>query len=293
MIEHLTLLFLDGIFVTTISEPIIAIILVAVGFAIGIAIGMSGIGAPMLFPILILLGMPPQAVVGTNLAFLAFTRIFTATNHAKNHHVDWKALAIMIIPIVPSMFLGKIIWEYVEKTQGSQVLDDMIFLLLGIIFMGLTFYLIKFHVLKKDFEHLDFISRDKSSMDSSHKQSKRNPIIWLITGGPISLIYQISGLGAVSMMLPVLVKTLHSPKIAAGTMALFGVFAAFVGTTLHYSMDTISFESLLFLLAGSIPGSIIGVKLVDKISARKLLFVFSLIIFFSGIFLLGKAIMSL
>lgn len=293
MIENLTLLFFEGIFSTTISEPVIAIILLIVGFSIGIAIGISGIGAPMLFPVLILLGMPAQAVVGTSIAFLAFTRISAATIHAKNHNVNWKALGIMIIPVPPSMFLGKIIWEHVETTQGSQVLDNMIFLILGIIFMGLTLYLIKFHVLKKDFEHLDFIAKENQLSQKSESKSKKNIITWLISGGPISLIYQISGLGAVSMMLPVLVKTLHSPKLAAGTMALFGIVAAFVGTALHYSMNTISFTPLLLLLIGSIPGSILGVKLVDKISTRKLILVFSLIIFSSGIFLLSKATLLL
>lgn len=288
MIEIFSL-FLDGEFVSVISEPVIALILIIVGFSIGVSIGISGIGAPMLFPVLILLGMPAQAVVGTSIAFLAFTRISAATIHAKNHNVNWRALSIMIIPVPPSMFLGKIIWEHVETTHGSQVLDNMILLLLGIIFMGLTLYLIKFHILKKDFEHLDFISKENSLSHKPENKSKKNIITWIISGGPISLIYQISGLGAASMMLPVLVKTLHSPKITAGTLALFGIVTAFVGTILHYSMDTISITSLLLLLVGSIPGAILGVRLVDKISTRKLILVFSLIIFSSGLFLLNKA----
>jgi len=232
--------------------------------------------------------MPAQAVVGTSIAFLAFTRISAATIHAKNHNVNWKAVAIMIIPVPPSMFLGKIIWEHVETAHGSQALDNMIFLLLGLIFMGLTLYLIKFHVLKKDFEHLDFVSKENHSSKPSNT-SKKNIIVWIISGGPISLIYQISGLGAASMMLPVLVKTLHSPKTAAGTMALFGIVTAFVGTSLHYSMNTISFMPLLMLLIGSVPGTILGVKLVNKISSRKLIIIFSMIIFSSGIFLLSKS----
>jgi hypothetical protein len=265
-------------------------ILPAIGFLIGIAIGISGIGAPMLFPALVFLGLPPQLVVGTDLAFLAFTRAFASSLHAKEKNIDWKSFVFLIIPVIPAMILGKLVWDAIKINFGSEVLDGVILLLLGLVFLGVSFHLVKFHLLGNYFEPFTVPRGEKKSNQIEPKpiHTRKNKLIWIFTAGPISFVYQISGLGAASIMLPVLVKTLRSPKLAAGTMGIYGLVAASFGTVLHYSMDNIPFLVVAFLLIGSIPGVLLGVRWVSIISPRKLITIFAGLIFMGGVFLLIK-----
>jgi len=61
-----------------------------------------------------------------------------------------------------------------------------------------------------------------------------------------------------------------------------------VGTILHYNMGNVPIYLVLFLLIGSIPGVFLGVKLASKISPRKMIAAFSLIILVAAIFLINR-----
>ena len=76
--------------------------------------------------------------------------------------------------------------------------------------------------------------------------------------------------------------------VSVGTSVLFGVAISAVGTILHYNIGNVSITLVLFLLIGSIPGVFLGVKLTSKISPRKLITVFSMIILVAAIFLLSR-----
>jgi len=265
-------------------------ILPVIGFLVGVAIGISGIGAPMLFPALVFLGLPPHLVVGTDLAFLAFTRVFASSLHARKKNIDWKSFVFLILPVVPAMLLGKMVWDSIKINFGSEALDSLILLVLGLIFLGISLHLVKSNLLASSPKSFTAAEKDKKSDHDGSKpiHTRKNKLVWVFTAAPISFIYQISGLGAASMMLPVLVKTIRSPKLAAGTMGIYSLIAASFGMLLHYSMDNIPFVVVALLLVGSIPGVLFGVRWVTVISPKKLVAIFAVLIFLGGVFLLIK-----
>ncbi len=62
------------------------------GFAVGILIGLTGVGGGSLMtPLLILLfGLHPSTAVGTDLLFAATTKTAGTLVHGINHTIDWR-----------------------------------------------------------------------------------------------------------------------------------------------------------------------------------------------------------
>lgn len=266
-----------------ISDPSFAIGLILIGLMVGIAIGLSGLGgAPLLLPPLIIIGIPPQLVIGVNLAFIFVTKLFASILHSKEQNINWKALGFLLVPVVPVMLFASWIWTGIKDNYGSDILDTVILLLLGILLLGTSLYMFKNNVLKK-------LNND-NSVSPHHNFTRGEKTTFLGTSSVISFITQIASSGAGALILPILVKKCHCPpKHVAGTSVLFGVAISAVGTILHYNMGNIPFLLVLFLLIGSIPGVFLGVKLTSKISSKKLITIFSVIILIASVFLISRA----
>ena len=267
-----------------VSDPTFAIGLILIGLMVGIAIGLSGLGgAPLLLPSLVLIGIPPQIVIGADLAFIFGTKLFASILHGKERNINWKALVFLLIPVVPVMLFASWVWTGIKENYGSDILDTVILLLLGTILIGISLYMIKNNVLKKN--NLNVISE----YSTPSKFTRGEKTTFLGASSIISFITQITATGAGAMTLPLLIKKCHCPpKHVAGTSVLFGVAISAVGTILHYNMGNVPFLLVLFLLIGSIPGVFLGVKLTSKISPRKLIATFSIIILIAAIFLLNR-----
>jgi uncharacterized membrane protein YfcA len=263
-------------------DPTTVGILILIGLVVGIAIGLSGLGgAPLLLPPLILIGIPPQLVIGANLAFIFGTKLFASVLHSKEHNINWKALGFLLIPVVPVMLLASWVWTGVKNNYGSDILDTVILLMLGILLLGTSLYMIKNNVLKK--------SNDDKGFLIHHNFTLGEKITFLGTSSVISFITQIASSGAGAMMLPVLVKKCNCPpKHVAGTSVLFGVAISAVGMILHFNLGNVPIFLVIFLLIGSIPGVFLGVRLISKISPRKLIATFSVIILVAAIFLINR-----
>jgi uncharacterized membrane protein YfcA len=114
------------------ADPIFIMILVALGFVVGTAIGASGIGgATLIVPSLIFLGVSPQAMVGASLFFNFFTNIFGTALYIKKRNISWRAFVYIMITVIPSVFLASWIWIYIGTNYGSKVLDLFILLPVG------------------------------------------------------------------------------------------------------------------------------------------------------------------
>ena len=139
------------------SDPLIVGILILIGLVVGMAIGLSGLGgAPLLLPPLILIGIPPQLVIGANLAFIFGTKLFASVLHSKENNINWKALGFLLIPVVPVMLLASWVWTEIKDNYGSDVLDTAILLILGILLLATSLYMIKNNVLKQSRDNAEF-----------------------------------------------------------------------------------------------------------------------------------------
>src|SRR6202048_2647115 len=74
------------------------------GFAVGVLVGMTGVGGGSLMtPLLILLfGVHPTTAVGTDLLFAASTKVTGTIVHAAARTVDWILVGLLAIGSVPA-----------------------------------------------------------------------------------------------------------------------------------------------------------------------------------------------
>src|SRR5690349_21496109 len=74
------------------------------GFAVGVLVGMTGVGGGSLMtPLLILLfGIHPATAVGTDLLFAASTKTVGSAVHAAARTIDWMVVGLLAAGSVPA-----------------------------------------------------------------------------------------------------------------------------------------------------------------------------------------------
>src|SRR5260370_42276458 len=74
-----------------------------------------------------------------------------------------------------------------------------------------------------------------------------------------------------------------APAQVIGTDLVFGLVLAIIGSAVHWSLGTISTPVLLQLLAGGVPGVIVGCLLARRVPAQKLKAVVAAVAIFAGL----------
>jgi uncharacterized membrane protein YfcA len=259
-------------------------ILVALGFAVGMAIGASGIGgASLIVPSLIFLGISPQAMVGASLFFNFFTNILGTALYIKKRNISWRALVYIMISVIPSILLASWIWVYIGTNYGSKVLDLFILLPIGTLLAVVGGLMISRHLKKKR-----RLGQEDQKMDLRTNFSTSDKGTLMCMGGLVTFIIQISSVGAGAILVPVLLRVVRSPKHVAGTSVTFGLVVSFIGALLHYTFGNVPIFHVVFLLVGSMPGVLLGVRIASTISPRKLSLIFAILILASGLLVLNR-----
>src|SRR5579872_2988548 len=85
----------------------------------------------------------------------------------------------------------------------------------------------------------------------------------ILVGFVVGVLIGLTGVGGGVLLLPVLIFGLRVPAIVAvGSDALFNFFTKIPAGLLHLKKGTVRRKVVLALAAGSIPGSIAGVRLL-------------------------------
>jgi hypothetical protein len=74
-----------------------------------------------------------------------------------------------------------------------------------------------------------------------------------------------------------------APAQVVGTDIVFGLVLAIIGSAVHWTFGTISLPILLQLLAGGIPGVVLGCLLARKVPAHKLKAVVATVAILAGL----------
>jgi uncharacterized membrane protein YfcA len=96
--------------------------LAAVGFVVGLLGGFFGVGGGFLAgPMMFLIGVPMNFVVGTDLAHMTGKSIVAARRHRALGHVDVRLGLLMVLGTIPGIELGARIIEGLESTGSIDV----------------------------------------------------------------------------------------------------------------------------------------------------------------------------
>src|SRR6516164_5433428 len=91
------------------------------GFAVGLLVGMTGVGGGSLMtPLLILLfGVHPATAVGTDLIFAGSTKTVGTVVHAAARTVDWVLVALLAVGSVPATVATIVVLSHFDLQSAA------------------------------------------------------------------------------------------------------------------------------------------------------------------------------
>jgi hypothetical protein len=221
-----------------------------VGFVIAATVGITGIGGgSFTTPALVLLaGLPASEAVGTAMVFAAVLRLLAAPFYMARKHVDLKYLKFLLLGAIPGLLFGTWLLRMMRTRTWSPIALLIIGLMLAIS------------------SALTFAPRLRQPRFASERSG------WLsVLALPIGVEtgFSSAGAGALGTILLLNFSELAAPAVV-GTDILFGIVLAIVGSVFHVGWGSISGVTLMKLLAGGIPGVLLGCAFSKKVPAEKL-----------------------
>jgi uncharacterized protein len=233
-----------------------------IGFLIALAVGLTGIGGgSFTVPALVLiLGLTAGEAVGTAFVFAGVLRLIAAPFYLLGKNIHARYLLLLLLGAVPGLLLGTLLLQLLGNQGGSPV----VIILLGIM-LALT-------------SSVTFVPRAQNP-GFAQKYSRWLP--WLAL--PIGVEYGFSsaGAGALGSVLLLNYSEITTPQVV-GTDLIFGLVLAAIGGAFHWKFGAINSPVLLQLLAGGVPGVVLGCAMARHLPARKLKLAVAMIAILAG-----------
>lgn len=229
---------------------------IALGFAVALIIGLTGVGGgsittPVLF---LMMGVPTAEAVGIALIFAAAVKITSAPVFLFRGHVDKRTLGLMLTTGVPGVLLGAMLLRGMEESLMNT-------------FVGLTIVSIA------------VINMFRLNAVVRHERMGILVGLSFIIG--LEMGFSSAGAGALGALMMMSLTKLE-PSTLVGTNLCYGLVLSVVGGGIHASAGHMDMGLLTGLLMGGIPGAIAGSLLASKVPAKKYKAALSLLLIFLG-----------
>lgn len=219
------------------------------GLLVGVLVGLTGVGGGSLMtPLLVLLfGFHPVTAVGTDLLYASVTKTVGTAVHGKEGRVQWRIVLLLASGSVPSAALTILIMSRVGTLAAEAA--GTLNLLLGAALL-LTSFSIFFRPLILNWAGHHIHAMEPARLDR-----------WtIILGAILGVLVSVTSVGAGALgttALLILYPRLPVARIAASDIA-HAVPLTFIAGLGHWLMGSVDLTLMIGLLAGSIPGIIIG-----------------------------------
>ena len=270
------------------------LLLVGVGFLVGLLGGFFGVGGGFLAgPLMLISGVPANFVVGTDLAHMTGKSIVAARRHSTLGHVDLKLGGLMIVGTAVGIELGAQCVEYLDGLAPG-LLESVLTMLYLVLLLGISGL-----VFVEGFRATRV--RVSEKMDGSETLAVRTlsrrvwgvrlrPMISLPVSGVESIsVWPILGVGFATGVLagmlgvgggfirmPALVYFLGIPThVAVGTDLFEIVFSAGYGTLTHGLKGNVDVLMALVMQTGAAIGAQLGAQGTRYVSGPRLRIAFA------------------
>lgn len=224
------------------------------GLAVGILVGLTGVGGGSLMTPLLtaVFGVPATTAVGTDLAFAAITKGAGTAVHRLQNTVNWRIVGLLAAGSLPAAVMITLILHALDLQgagKGSS-LDQFIRWSIAVcVLLTVGVLLFKTRIVNWLEAH-----------PGRQLQGRARDLSTIVAGFIIGALVTISSIGAGAigaMVLIMLYPKLKASEIA-GTDIAHAVPLTAVAAIGHYSLGTLDFSLLSALLLGSIPGITVG-----------------------------------
>lgn len=231
------------------------------GFAVGLLVGMTGVGGGSLMtPLLILLfGIHPATAVGTDLLYAAATKTAGSLLHGFARSIDWRIVRRLASGSVPATCVTLLILS--KLNLDSEAVGNLITLVLGFaLFVTASVLVLGQPIVEWYRAHVATLSE------------RRTALATVAVGVALGVLVSLSSVGAgaigvVALML--LYPGLPMVKIVGSDIA-HAVPLTLIAGTGHWMMGSVDWHIIMSLLAGSLPGILVGSYFAIRVPERAL-----------------------
>jgi uncharacterized protein len=220
------------------------------GFAVGLLVGLTGVGGGSLMtPLLTLLfGVPPTVAVGTDLAFASVTKVAGTFAHRFRGTVHWQIVKHLCFGALPAAVLSTLALKHfgaLDKEIGQiirySIACSVLLTVIAILFRARMQAWLNAH-------------------PSRQLHGARLTAATIFSGALLGTLVTISsiGAGAIGATILVLLYPRLSPAEIAGTDIAYAVPLTAIAAFGHWWLGSINWELLAMLLLGSVPGITLG-----------------------------------
>ncbi len=254
---------------------------VLVGFAIGVAIGMTGVGGgAVVQPVLIhVFGIPPVQAVGTGLVYAMITRIGGAISHFRLHTVRPRRSFFFLLGSVPGVLVSSCVVNALSDSLDVTRVNNVLQLSMALVLMVTVFTL-----LFQDLFLSEMLERSRRIYGKGGPFPLRKKIISISAGMVIGIVIGATSIGGGVLIIPVFALFLDASTLeTVGSSIVISLFLSVIGGIVYLLDGNVRLLTAVFLCVGSIPGVILGSRLSVKVPERILRMIVIVIIFLSSI----------
>jgi len=232
------------------------------GFAVGLLVGMTGVGGGSLMtPLLTLLfGVSPAVAVGTDLAFASLTKGVGTFTHRLRGTVHWDIVGRLCLGALPAAVLASIALQHFG-TLNKEIGQIIRYTIAGSVLLTVVALLFKRKMLAWINAHPE-----------RQLQGRALSIATIVSGAVLGTLVTISSIGAGAIgatLLVMLYPRLTSAEVA-GTDIAYAVPLTAIAAVGHWWLGSINWPLLLTLLVGSLPGITLGAYAARAVPERLL-----------------------
>lgn len=248
------------------------------GFAVGLIIGLTGVGGGSLMtPILIFFfGVKPYMAVGTDLLFAAFTKMGGTLSLARQRLVPWRVVGQLCAGSIPASLITLAVLHRLgpASPEVQKLMTTTLGMALLLTAAAMLYKAVRGKQLPRSLAH----GEELAAMQARHWS------LPLLFGAVIGTLVTLTSVGAGAIgvtVLLVLFPLLPLHRIVAADIA-YAVPLTLVAGMGHASLGSVDWPLLAKLLAGSLPGIWLGSRLMRHTPDRVIRSILSVLLAWAG-----------
>lgn len=231
----------------------------AFGFVVGVLVGLTGMGGGVLMtPLLMLgLGLPPTAAVGTDLVYATITKIAGTWQHWRQGTVNSRVVRGLAAGSVPASLIAIVVLVWMRR-QDTDRADDLLARFIGaalLVAAGLMLHRLLFRK--------GIVATSAAPAYAALKLAAIGAVGGFLVG--------LTSIGSGSLILAMLVLVAPLPaEQLVGTDVAHATVLVGVAALGHLITGDVDLGLVAWLTLGSVPGILVGSRLVPRVPRRPL-----------------------
>lgn len=204
---------------------------------------------------MLLLGYSASTAIGSDLLFSLGTKVVAFLTHVRARTVHYRALAFLSLGGIPGALVGVLITGWLHAHLPFTTVEHVLRTALGVALLVAAAAVAFTQTIRSD----------------GVESAPALPQVRLATiGFVVGTLVSITSIGSGSLTLPLLLLVLSTAQLRrlVGTDVAFAVVLLVPAILGHWKLGDINFKLAGLLLAGSVPGVLVGTPLVKYLPER-------------------------